>query len=67
MTFQAILSSEIYPMLTTLPTLASHLQILMALVNQTLAKLKDVKDIIFILWRVIAGLKVRDSLGKNYQ
>ena len=37
----------------------------MGLANQTLAKLEEAKDIIFILFRVLAVLKVRNSWGMN--
>ena len=60
-------SSETYPILTTLPTLASTLWIFMGLANQTLAKLKETKDVIFILRLVLAVLRVRNSCGMNTQ
>ena len=48
-----------------IPTLASYLRFFMGLANQTLAKLEEAKDIIFILFRVLAVLKVHNSWGMN--
>ena len=43
------------------PNSCLPLQIFMGLANQTLAKLKEVEDIIFILWRGLAVFKLCDS------